>query len=124
MPYFIRGRSCGGGIPYIGFMGRSVSVAVGRGVGPDALVVGAALAVGRAGGGTLSVAVAVVVAVAVAVEVVVSTGFMSVVTEVGVVPGADSLQPASATAAATKGPRLVKLFSAPQNGQRGSALRT
>lgn len=117
-------------MPYIGLAGRSVSVAVGSGLGPDALVVGAALAVGRAGG-AVSVAVAVAVG---AVAVDVSTGCRSVVTtEVGVVvAGADSLQPASATAAATSGARLVKpstggranIVSAPQKGQRASALRT
>jgi hypothetical protein len=111
-------------MPYIGLAGRSVSVAVGSGVGPDALVVGVALAVGRAEG-AVSVAVAVAVG-AVAVGVVVSTGCTSVVTtEVGVVVvGADSLQPARATAAATSGAKLLKFRSAPQNGQRASALRT
>lgn len=109
-------------MPYIGLAGRSVSVAVGSGLGPDALVVGTTLAVGSAG--AVSVAVAVAVAVGVAVDV--STGCRSVVTtDVGVVvAGADSLQPASATAAATSGARLVKTRSAPQNGQRASALRT
>ncbi len=108
-------------MPYIGLAGRSVSVAVGSGVGPEALVVGAALAVGSAlGAGSVDVAVAVGVAVGV------STGWMSVVTiAVGVeVAGVDSPQPASANAAATIGERVWKMRSAPQNGQRASVLRT
>lgn len=108
-------------MPYIGLAGRCVSVAVGSGVDADALVVGAALAVGSAVG-----AVSVAVAVAVGTVVVdVSTGCKSAVTtEVGVVVAGDSLQPANATAAATRGARLENALSAPQNGQRASALRT
>lgn len=114
-------------MPYIGFAGRSVSVAVGSGLGPEALLVGVALAVGNVVGiGSAAVAVAVAVDVPGVGAVDVSTGRISVVTiEVGVVvAGEDSLQAASATAAATMGARLVKAFSVPQNGQRASALRT
>jgi len=126
MPYFMRGRSSGGGIPYIGFAGRVVSVEVGSGLLAVPLAVPVTLVVDvDVGWGSGGIAVgAVSVAVAVAVDAV-STGTVSEVvgTVLGiVVAGVESPHAPSRVATAMAAP-TERALSRPQKGQRVSARR-